>query len=87
MVPGARVGPRGFAAHFSLPGRSARERDAIGLVEALRGRGVEVNGLRARSALLAPVASGSLERTSQLNARRREIARILTIAHERELAS
>ncbi len=32
-------------------------------------------------------ASGSLERTSELNARRREIARILTIAHERELAS
>ena len=32
-------------------------------------------------------ASGSLERVSELSARRREIARILTIAHERELAS
>jgi large subunit ribosomal protein L29 len=32
-------------------------------------------------------ASGALERTSELNARRREIARILTIAHEREQAS
>ncbi len=29
-------------------------------------------------------ASGALERTSELSARRREIARILTIAHERE---
>jgi large subunit ribosomal protein L29 len=30
-------------------------------------------------------ASGSLERTSELSARRREIARLLTIAREREL--
>ena len=30
-------------------------------------------------------ASGSLERTSELSVRRREIARLLTIAHEREL--
>jgi large subunit ribosomal protein L29 len=32
-------------------------------------------------------ASGSLERTSELSARRREIARILTIAHERQTSS
>lgn len=32
-------------------------------------------------------ASGSLERTSELNQRRREIARLLTIANERELTS
>ena len=32
-------------------------------------------------------ASGALERTSELGARRREIARILTIAHEREQQS
>ena len=31
-------------------------------------------------------ASGALERTSELKARRREIARLLTIAHERELS-
>jgi large subunit ribosomal protein L29 len=30
-------------------------------------------------------ASGSLERVSELSARRREIARLLTIAREREL--
>jgi large subunit ribosomal protein L29 len=31
-------------------------------------------------------ASGSLERTSELAQRRREIARLLTVARERELA-
>jgi energy-coupling factor transport system permease protein len=38
------------------------ERDAAGLVEALRGRGVEVSGVRARAALLSPLLAGSLER-------------------------
>jgi len=38
------------------------ERDAAGLVEALRGRGVEVSGVRARARLLAPLLAGSLER-------------------------
>ncbi len=38
------------------------ERDAAGFVEALRGRGVEVNGLRGRAALLSPLLAGSLER-------------------------
>jgi large subunit ribosomal protein L29 len=32
-------------------------------------------------------ASGALERSSELSVRRREIARILTIAHERESQS
>lgn len=32
-------------------------------------------------------ASGSLERVSELSARRREIARLLTIARERELVA
>ncbi|MEQ8834151.1 MAG: 50S ribosomal protein L29 [Miltoncostaeaceae bacterium] len=31
-------------------------------------------------------ASGALERSAELKTRRREIARLLTIAHERELA-
>jgi large subunit ribosomal protein L29 len=31
-------------------------------------------------------ASGALERTSELSSRRREVARLLTVAHERELA-
>jgi energy-coupling factor transporter transmembrane protein EcfT len=38
------------------------ERDAFGLVEALRGRGVEVTGVRRRAALLSPLLAGSLER-------------------------
>jgi energy-coupling factor transport system permease protein len=38
------------------------ERDAAGLVEALRGRGVEVSGLRGRARLISPLLAGSLER-------------------------
>jgi energy-coupling factor transport system permease protein len=38
------------------------ERDATGFVEALRGRGVEVSGLRRRAALLSPLLASSLER-------------------------
>jgi large subunit ribosomal protein L29 len=32
-------------------------------------------------------AQGALERTGELGSRRREIARLLTIAHEREMAA
>jgi energy-coupling factor transport system permease protein len=42
------------------------ERDATGLVEALRGRGVPVEGLRARGRLVSPLVAGSLERASSL---------------------
>jgi energy-coupling factor transport system permease protein len=42
------------------------ERDAAGLVEALRGRGVAVSGLRGRARLLAPLVAGSLERALML---------------------
>jgi energy-coupling factor transporter transmembrane protein EcfT len=35
-------------------------------VEALRGRGLEVAGLRARARLLSPLVSGSLERAVNL---------------------
>ncbi len=38
------------------------ERDAHGLIEALRGRGVEVAGVRGRARLLSPLLAGSLER-------------------------
>jgi energy-coupling factor transport system permease protein len=38
------------------------ERDAAGFVEALRGRGVQVSGLRGRAALLSPLLASSLER-------------------------
>ena len=42
------------------------ERDAAGLVEALRGRGVEVCGVRGRARLLSPLLAGSLERALNL---------------------
>jgi len=38
------------------------ERDAGGLVESLRGRGVAVEGVRRRAALMSPLLAGSLER-------------------------
>jgi energy-coupling factor transport system permease protein len=42
------------------------ERDAAGLTEAVRGRGVEVGGLRGRARLLSPLVGGSLERAASL---------------------
>jgi energy-coupling factor transport system permease protein len=42
------------------------ERDAAGLSESLRGRGVEVAGVRGRATLLAPLLAGSLERALNL---------------------
>jgi len=42
------------------------ERDAAGLVEALRVRGVEVTGARGRAQLLSPLLAGSLERALNL---------------------
>jgi energy-coupling factor transport system permease protein len=38
------------------------ERDAAGFVEALRGRGVEVSGVRGRAVLLSPLLASALER-------------------------
>jgi energy-coupling factor transport system permease protein len=38
------------------------QRDASGLVESLRGRGIEVAGVRGRAALLSPLLASSLER-------------------------
>jgi energy-coupling factor transport system permease protein len=42
------------------------ERDAAGLVEALRGRGVAIEGVRGRARLLSPLLAGSLERALNL---------------------
>ena len=38
------------------------QRDAAGFVESLRGRGIEVAGVRGRAALLSPLLASSLER-------------------------
>ena len=42
------------------------ERDAAGLAESVRGRGVDLHGARAYARLLSPLVSGSLERASHL---------------------
>lgn len=42
------------------------ERDAAGLAEAVRGRGLEVGGLRGRAGLVSPLVAGSLERALNL---------------------
>jgi energy-coupling factor transport system permease protein len=42
------------------------ERDARGLAEAVRGRGVEVTGTRGYARLLSPLVAGSLERATML---------------------
>ncbi len=42
------------------------ERDAAGLTEALRGRGIRVDGVRGHARLLSPLVAGSLERATSL---------------------
>jgi energy-coupling factor transport system permease protein len=42
------------------------ERDAVGLAEAVRGRGLTVSGVRGRARLLSPLVAGSLERAANL---------------------
>jgi energy-coupling factor transport system permease protein len=42
------------------------ERDAAGLAEAVRGRGVRLDGARGYATLLSPLVAGSLERASSL---------------------
>ena len=42
------------------------ERDARGLAEAVRGRGLEVIGIRGHARLLSPLVAGSLERATML---------------------
>jgi energy-coupling factor transporter transmembrane protein EcfT len=42
------------------------ERDAAGLAESVRGRGVELHGVRGYATLLSPLVAGSLERANGL---------------------
>lgn len=42
------------------------ERDAAALAETVRGRGIELDGLRSRAMLVSPLVSGSLERALNL---------------------
>jgi energy-coupling factor transport system permease protein len=66
------VASASFARHSALAVALATrlvptlERDAAGLAEAVRGRGVEVAGFRGRARLLSPLVAGSLERAANL---------------------
>jgi energy-coupling factor transport system permease protein len=42
------------------------ERDAVGLAESVRGRGVQLEGVRGYATLLSPLVAGSLERATNL---------------------
>jgi energy-coupling factor transport system permease protein len=67
LVHSARIGRRS-ALLVALATRlvPTLERDAAGLLEAMRGRGVHVNGARGHARLLSPLLAGSLERASLL---------------------
>jgi energy-coupling factor transporter transmembrane protein EcfT len=63
LLRSARVAGRSLlAVALALRMVPTLERDAAGLVEALRGRGVEVAGIRGHAVLLGPLLAGSLER-------------------------
>ena len=68
----ALVSAAGFARRSALAVALATrlvptlERDAAGLAEAVRGRGVEVRGARGHARLLSPLVAGSLERALTL---------------------
>jgi energy-coupling factor transporter transmembrane protein EcfT len=68
LVGSIRVGRRSaLAAALATRLVPTLERDAAGLREAVRGRGLELDGVRAYATLLSPLVSGSLERATNLS--------------------
>jgi len=67
LVSGSRAARRSALA-VALATRlvPSLQRDAVGLVEAVRGRGVEIGGVRGYALLLSPLVAGSLERATNL---------------------
>jgi len=67
LVSGARIARRSALA-VALATRlvPTLERDAAGFREAVRGRGVELSGVRGYASLLSPLVAGSLERATCL---------------------
>jgi energy-coupling factor transport system permease protein len=67
LVASARIAPRSALA-VALATRlvPSLERDASGLRDAVRGRGVPVTGVRGHARLLSPLVGGSLERAANL---------------------
>jgi energy-coupling factor transport system permease protein len=63
LLQGARFARPAALATRLLP---TLERDATGFIEALRGRGVDVTGVRGRARLLSPLLASSLERSMNL---------------------
>ena len=66
LAAAGRVRRSAFIAALAIRLVPSLERDAFGLAEAVRGRGVAVEGLRARSRLVSPLVAGSLERALKL---------------------
>ena len=67
LVAAARFAPRSALA-VALATRlvPSLERDAAGLRDAVRGRGVALAGVRGHASLLSPLVAGSLERAANL---------------------
>ena len=67
LLQAARFGRRSaFAAALATRLVPTLEHDASGLIEALRGRGVVVDGIRGHARLVSPLIGGSLERAYNL---------------------
>ncbi len=66
LAAAGRVRRSAFIAALAIRLVPSLERDAIGLAEAVRGRGLELQGVRARSQLISPLVAGSLERALNL---------------------
>ena len=67
LVAAARFTPRSaLAAALATRLVPSLERDASGLRDAVRGRGIEVAGVRGHARLLSPLVAGSLERAMNL---------------------
>ena len=68
LVGAVRVGRRSaLAAALATRLVPTLERDAAGVREAVRGRGLELEGVRAYATLLSPLVAGSLERATNLS--------------------
>lgn len=66
LASAGRVRRSAFIAALAIRLVPSLERDAVGLAEALRGRGLELHGVRSRSRLVSPLVAGSLERALNL---------------------
>jgi energy-coupling factor transport system permease protein len=66
LLAGARLRRSVLAVALATRLVPTLERDAAGYVEALRGRGLVVEGVRGRARLISPLVAGSLERSLNL---------------------